>query len=255
VKKGATDRYPFYIFLKNGQSGVYQDVVHVTVWDAKGKQLATKEFEVVATFLPKGGFNKNRPQGYAMWTMDDGRIRRVDEQYLPLRIFSGDSQQRQVVERAMTVWNQAGRSAGIKKPFFELVSKKENADGWIEWKDKMNANYTGLAHLTDYGNFSTVGRVEAQASSIEMLRLGKNVPDKLRASMAETLIQELGHLLGLGHSEGKDDVMSQGHPPHHADLRFVSLSSRDFAAMSWLYAQPFNPKSCVPIVPRRAAPK
>ena len=73
------------------------------------------------------------------------------------------------------------------------------------------------------------------------------------AMVAEDLLQELGHILGLGHSQDPRDMMGQHNHPadyyqHHAPLEFVELTKRDLAALVWLYRQ----DDFVPIVPRRS---
>ncbi len=69
--------------------------------------------------------------------------------------------------------------------------------------------------------------------------------------IAEDLVQELGHILGLGQSDDPRDMMGQHNLPpehydNHAPLEFVDLTRRDLAAVVWLFDQ----DRFVPMVPR-----
>lgn len=76
--------------------------------------------------------------------------------------------------------------------------------------------------------------------------LPPNSNNKLQT--AEVLVQEMGHILRLEHSEHAADIMNaQAHPLHHDDLSQIKLTGRDRQMLQWLYAQ----SNYVPIVPHR----
>ena len=66
-------------------------------------------------------------------------------------------------------------------------------------------------------------------------------------NVAETLMHEMGHVLGLGHPESHPfDIMAQNHRGHHrhSSTVYVGFSDRDLAVIAWLYDQ----TSFVPIL-------
>ena len=235
AKAGKKHAHEFYVHLKEGTPAIYQDLVHITVWNAANEKIADTEFDIVASFTPKGGFTKGRPEGYAMWTTPyNGKMMRLDVNDLPIRVYSDDPKQQQLVDHAVEVWNEAGQLA-IKKDFFVVHPKADGADCPIAWKDKLEGKVLGLAYV----------RGDAPYMKVEMLRHGADAVEAEKVKHAETLIQELGHVLGLDHSRERGDLMFKfGDKARSSKLVYVKITERDYAAVNWLYSQPFD-EHCV----------
>ncbi len=231
----------FSVYLakqKVGQAGVYHDEVGVEVWDlTTNKRLGYAEVRIAATVRTQRGFPRRRPEGYAMWTNDSGQLQRVRLTDLPLRVYSNDPEQARIVHRATSVWNEAGRSVGLTKSFFLHVADRGAADMTIDWSGRdLPSDAAGAAALQ-------VSPSETVIAGIVMRRGADE------AKIAETLVQELGHILGLDHSSVSDDIMAPTvHRHWHDSLRFVVVTERDLSALWWLYQQP----RFVPIVAARS---
>lgn len=246
------DIFPVYALKREGRPGTFQDAVGVEAWDAaSGRRLGYAEVPVVATFFERG-VKAARPAGFEMWEIVPGRLVRLRLTDLPLRVYSNHADLSdatpqeaeslaRIAARALTVWNQAAGGAKLP-PLFALVTDSRQADITIDWSgDGLGGDVLGQARLVRGSPVVADGAV--------MQRPSGNRPD---AMIAEDLLQELGHLLGLGHSQDGNDMMGQHqHAPdenrNHEPLEFVQVTQRDLSALAWLYTQ----DEFVPIVPRR----
>lgn len=176
------------------------------------------------------------PVGYKV-SRQFGKTCRISPSDLPWKLRDGDGRYARITHHAVEAWNAQGRELGVG-PFFQLVTEGE--DLVVDWsgaalpRDKAggvfwdsNMGYKRVTALVMDGNH--------------------RVPDGNRA---EILMQELGHLLGLGDSADPSDVM---HPVMHTRrayrLSSAVLTSRDKNALAWLYAQ----AEWVPILKPRQA--
>lgn len=175
-------------------------------------------YGVALADLPSG-FRVLRQLGKPCRLLDEAR---------PWVVQSGQGRYPEVVAHALEVWNREAVAAG-KGPFFRFARAGERADLVIDWSG------TGLPPDKAAGVFWDVGLGFRRVQRLVMDG-SHRIPDGNRA---EILIQELGHVLGLGDSSDPGDLMypvmrrrrlSQATAAH--------LSPRDRQALSWLYAQP-----------------
>lgn len=201
-------------------------------------------FEITASvyFFEDVVSKTTKPDGYHFWDFE-GSPRILDASYLPLKIYSNhphfslDDSWDQIINKAINTWNNAGKSIGHTTNFYALTNNINEADFAIDWSgENLPAQALGSAGLTN-SNPSYIGGI---------VMLPPNSSNKLQT--AEVLVQEMGHILGLEHSEHSADIMNgQAHPLHHDDLSQIKLTGRDRQMLKWLYAQ----SNYVPIVPYR----
>lgn len=165
------------------------------------------------------------PPGYKV-LRQLGKPCRISLSDLPWKLRDGDTRYSQVTRHAVEAWNREGRRLGVG-PFFDLVSEGE--DLVLDWSG------TGLPADKAGGVFwdSNLGYRRVKSLAMD----GRHrVPEGNRA---EILMQELGHLLGLGDSAVPTDIM---HPVMHTRRAYrlsnAVLTERDRQSLSWLYAQP-----------------
>lgn len=173
------------------------------------------------------------PSGYQV-LRQFGKPCRLDPASLPWRIGTSDPRMEPIVTHALQTWNAEGLRLGVG-PFFAAPLPDRPVDLVIDWSGR------GLPPDKAGGVYWDAGLGYRRVTRLVMD--GKHrVPDGNRAQI---LLQELGHVLGLSHSEDRGDVMFTVMQTRR--LRSVSsarLTARDRAALEWLYAQP----EWVPIV-------
>ncbi len=230
------DVFSAYLVKQEKRAGIYHDEIGIEVWDrGTNRRLGYVEVCVIASVRTRS-FPRQRPEGYAMWTNDAGQLQRVRLADLPLRVYSNDPEQARIVHRATSVWNEAGRNVGLEKDFFLHISDRRSADLTIDWSGRdLPRDAAGAAMLRISPSQTVIAGVVMRPASDE-------------AKVGETLVQELGHLLGLEHSSAPNDIMAPTvHQHWHDSLKYVEVTQRDLSALWWLYQQP----RYVPIVAAR----
>lgn len=154
-----------------------------------------------------------RPDGYD-FISNNGLPVRLDPSILPLTVNPGGGRYGQVVAQAVNTWNQAGLGQ-----LFQLSSG--TADLTIDWS---GSNVSPGARAETRMIRSSKGVVPTQLS----VRPGGRGDEQL----ARVVAHELGHVLGLDHSQDSADVMYASE-----QNRAAVLSDRDRQMVHWLYSQ------------------
>lgn len=155
-----------------------------------------------------------------------------EESRFPLNIYVKESSSRyyksvykDYVKYAMDVWRKA--EDRIEYRFVKSVDDADIAIIFVEnLGDKYEEDYLGL---TDY---ETDRNKQIEFSKIQ-ISLIKNGDEKISAGeIKATIIHELGHAFGLGHSKNKIDLMYPYiSPDHTSEMNYSELSNGDKLAI------------------------
>lgn len=152
----------------------------------------------------------------------------------PLQIYSNDDRFYQVFKYAIESWNSAARSIG-KPPLFAFAGSASEADVTVDWSGKGLPSYAAGAVWWVSGE----GIERVKGITMEP---NTKLPE---GNLAEILMQEMGHVVGLDHSQDNRDIMYQSmHRHRYPSLSAVQFTGRDMQALAWLYGQ----QTFIPIV-------
>ena len=140
------------------------------------------------------------------------------------------------IDYAFSIW-----VAADKRIKFQYVDTESDADIIISFEnnlmDKYDENYLGL---TDY-KLGENNRIICSAVEIGMLKFDREVISD--GEVKATILHEIGHALGLGHSDNEIDLMYPYISPESTDaMSFIELSRGDIKAVQSLINLGFGKK-------------
>ena len=156
---------------------------------------------------------RGRPSGYDYIAVN-GKPMRLDPNKLPLSINPGQGEHAAIVRKSIELWNNAGLGT-------LFVVTQDPADLTVDWSGR---------------SVSPGARAETRMKTSSRIVIPSSISvkkgQKSSYHLARVVTHELGHVLGLDHSQNPNDIMyrSEG----QGDL---VLSERDLKMLRWLYSQ------------------
>ncbi len=173
---------------------------------------------------------------YLQYNLKDGHLIRWPDHFFPLtfyiapfRWYRGRGEEHKyygIVQKALRVWEQASRG----KCRFIIVSNLNDSQINLEWK---RVDRKSLGHcLFNFDEQARLYSAEVQIGLSDGLLHAQYMDEN---EVYHTVLHEIGHSLGLGHSPYTTDIM---YTPHQYGN--VTLSQRDVNSIQWLYNLPLS---------------
>ncbi len=131
-----------------------------------------------------------------------------------------------MVKKALETWEIA--SGGIVK--FKIVTNLNASQINLDWK---RIDRKALGHC--YFHFDNVGRLYSAEVQIGLTDGVIHAQYQDENEVFHTILHEIGHALGLGHSPYKEDIMFT---PHRYGV--INISQNDAESIKWLYKLPYG---------------
>src|SRR5574344_1589433 len=171
---------------------------------------------------------------YLQNCLRDGKIRRWSDSSQTLKVYiapfrfytqaNEDAKYRGLVMKALDEWQKI--SGG--KISFEIVTSLMNSQINIDWQ-RVERQALGYC----YFSFDKIGRLFSAEVQIGISDGIIHQQYMAENEVYHTILHEIGHSLGLGHSPNQEDIMFT---PHKYGI--VSLSQNDINTLRWLYRLP-----------------
>ncbi|MBE7705353.1 MAG: matrixin family metalloprotease [Cyanobacteria bacterium SIG29] len=169
--------------------------------------------------------------------LKNGKLIRWPEQCFPLNVYiapcswysmseSDKYAYMNMVKEALRIWEYA--SGG--KVSFQIVRTLNESQINVEWRrvDRKSLGNCGFNYDTESRLYSAEVSIGISDGIIHKKYMDEN-------EVFHTILHEIGHALGLGHSTHPSDIM---YTPHQYGV--VSLTQRDIDSINWLYSLPFG---------------
>ena len=173
---------------------------------------------------------------YVMQSLQKGRLIRWPDNCMPLRFYiapyrwynsSGEDYKfRQLVIRALETWSNYSNN----KVRFKIVNKIYDSQINLDWK-RVDRQALGHCYF-HFDNASRLYSAEVQIGISDGILHREYMNDN---EVFHTILHEIGHALGLGHSPYKSDIM---YTPHQYGI--VNISKNDALTVQWLYNFPYG---------------
>ena len=153
---------------------------------------------------------------------------------MPLKVFISpmnfyskkgqDLKYRGLVKRALDEWQKVSNG----KVSFVIVNSLYDSQVNIEWK-RVERKALGMCYF-QYDKFNRLGSAEVSIGLTEGLVHADYMDE---GEVYHTILHEIGHAIGLGHSPFKNDIM---YTPHQKGVMHVGPGDR--LSINWLYTFP-----------------
>ncbi len=160
--------------------------------------------------------------------------RHWDRKDYPLRVYIKKTQLKDFrpvfynyINYAMEVWEKAD-----KRIKFRIVSSEDSANVTISFVNNLEPEYEENFLGVTKTDFSKENNYEITKAAVQLGLLKFNNKRVADGEMKAAIVNEIGHVLGLGHSEDDKDIMYPYIDPlWDNDMDFNELSSGDYLAI------------------------
>lgn len=177
---------------------------------------------------------QTQPKTYLQQCLRNGKLVRWEDNCFPLRVYIApfrfyskvdeEYKYKKMVLDALETW----QNASMGKLSFEIVTSLMNSQINIEWK-RVDRRALGYCHF----NVDSAGRLYSAEVQIGISDGVIHQEYMDEGEVYHTIIHEIGHALGLGHSSFEDDIM---YTPHQYGI--LNISQNDKQTLKWMYKLP-----------------